>query len=77
MTVLFKRGGCSATNFSSSCGHGLSVNESRLELFAVDVAVLALPPVLSVIPPPPFGVEPLGSGDLDRIEGPSWMEGRP
>lgn len=76
MIVLFKSasggdgGCCSGTNCSSSCG--LSVNESLLELFAVDVAVLAFPPVLSVIPPPPFGVIAAdGSGDFDRPDGPS------
>lgn len=79
MIVLFNSGGCSATNCSISCWHGLSVNESRRELFAVEVAVLAFPPVLSVMPPP-FGVitaAELGSGDLDRIEGPSWIDGKP
>lgn len=82
MMVLFNSGGCSATNNSSSCWLGLSVNESLLELLAVEVAVLAFPPVLSVIPPPPppppdLDKELFGSGDLARIEGPSWIEGRP
>lgn len=72
MMVLFNSGGCSATNNSSSCWLGLSVNESLLELLAVEVAVLAFPPVLSVIPPPPdLDRELFGSGDLARIEGPS------